>query len=288
MKTTLICLLFACSVALIQPAFAQETETTPEKGSRAEKRKAQWSFEADPELPNVLILGDSISIGYTLIVREQLKGKANVYRPLAKDEKRPQNCGGTIKGLGGIDRWLTMADKWDVIHFNWGLHDLKHVLPKSGGNSNSYDDPRQSEPEAYQANLETIVEKLKATGAKLIFATTTPYPEGCEPARLAADADRYNEIATKIMKANDIPINDLNALVKDDLGRLQLKVNVHFNKAGNKVLSEQVASVIESALEDDSAEAEKAPDKQTEKEPADTHEDHDDAEAEAKDLSQLQ
>ncbi|HSO88647.1 MAG TPA: hypothetical protein VLQ91_18990, partial [Draconibacterium sp.] len=36
-------------------------------------------------LANVLIIGDSISIGYTPFVREILKYRANVYRPVLDD-----------------------------------------------------------------------------------------------------------------------------------------------------------------------------------------------------------
>ena len=255
MRTTLIWLIAVCGIALSQSAFsqigfAQQGEThTPEKGSTAEIKKARWSFEANPKLPNVLILGDSISIGYTLGVRKQLKEKANVFRPSNKNGTRPENCSGTINGVKQIDRWLALREKWDLIHFNWGLHDLKHVHPESGRNSNSFKDPRQAEPEAYRKNLEAIVEKLQATGAKLIFATTTPYPAGCKPARKPADVDLYNGIAIEIMSANNIQINDLHALIDGQLGTLQQKVNVHFNNAGNKVLGKQVAAVIATALE---------------------------------------
>jgi hypothetical protein len=70
-------------------------------------------------LPRVLLIGDSISIGYTLDVREMLKGKANVHRI-------PTNGGPTTNGLKSIKAWLGDS-KWDVIHFNWGLHDLKYI-----------------------------------------------------------------------------------------------------------------------------------------------------------------
>src|SRR3954467_10868139 len=73
----------------------------------------------DPNLPRVLLIGDSISMGYTLPVREMLKGKANVHRP-------PANCGPTERGLDQLDKWLGDG-KWDVIHFNFGLHDLKYL-----------------------------------------------------------------------------------------------------------------------------------------------------------------
>src|SRR5579862_6853691 len=76
-------------------------------------------IEETPGLPRVLLIGDSISIGYTLPVRALLKGRANVVRP-------PLNCGMTDRGLKHLDEWLG-SNHWDVIHFNFGLHDLKYL-----------------------------------------------------------------------------------------------------------------------------------------------------------------
>ena len=75
-----------------------------------------------PGLPRVLLIGDSISIGYTLPTRELLDGKANVHRI-------PTNGGPTTRGLEQLDRWLGDS-RWDVIHFNFGLHDLKRADAK--------------------------------------------------------------------------------------------------------------------------------------------------------------
>src|SRR5689334_4519550 len=72
----------------------------------------------EPGLPRVLLIGDSISMGYTIPVRDALKGKANVHRILV-------NGSSTVTGLANLKEWLG-SGKWDVIHFNWGLHDLKH------------------------------------------------------------------------------------------------------------------------------------------------------------------
>lgn len=222
---------------------------TPEEGSVAEVKKGPWAIEPNPELPIVLILGDSISIGYTLAVRKELAGKANVFRPVNKNGQRAENCQGTTLGVKEIDRWLA-GQEWDVIHFNWGLHDLKHVLPGSGKNSNSFDDPQQADPETYRKNLTELVGKLKATGATLIFATTTPYPDGVKPARRPADARRYNDIAREIMKANGIQVNDLYALVDGRLPELQKPKNVHFNPKGNAVIAAQVVEAIQGTLKE--------------------------------------
>lgn len=236
-------------VALCLFPFAN-LRAAPESGSAVEKQKGlSWQFQADPSLPNVLLLGDSISIGYTLPVRAMLKGKANVYRPLTADGKNPQNCAGTTAGLAGIDRWLA-GHKWAVIHFNWGLHDLKHVTqPGDGKNSNRPGDPVQASVEQYSKNLEVLVGKLEATGARLIFATTTPVVAGTtNPLREPESPARYNAAALKIMKAHGIPVDDLYGLCEKKLKALQLPKNVHFSNAGSQALARQVAAEIKTQL----------------------------------------
>ena len=190
----------------------------------------------------VLILGDSISIGYTPTVKQTLQGKANVIH-------NPGNSQGTTHTLKNLDSWLKMH-KWDVIHFNLGLHDLKRVK-EAGASNNSNDpaDPRQADLPTYTANLEKIVQKLKASGARLIFATTTPYPAGVKPHRDPEDAVKYNEAALKIMKANGIQVNDLYSLILPDLNTLQQPVNVHFKPAGSEKMGKQTADMISKALE---------------------------------------
>ncbi len=193
-------------------------------------------------LPRVLLIGDSISIGYTVMVREALQGKANVHRP-------PTNCGPTTNGLKGIEQWL--GDKhWDVIHFNWGLHDLKYLGP-NGENLQDPNDPtnhQQVPPEEYETNLRTLVERLKKTQAKLIWRNTTPVPEGAK-GRVVGDAVKYNAIAAKIMAENGIQVDDVYGLVKPKMQEMMLpKGNVHFQKEGYQAIANDVAAAILQAL----------------------------------------
>ena len=219
-----------------------------EVGSTAEIKKGlAWSFSPDPKLPNVLILGDSISIGYTLEVRKRMEGKANIFRPLQRNGIAPYNCGGTARGVKEIESWLGDT-KWSVIHFNWGLHDFKHVS-KDGKGSDDASDPVQTSVEQYSKNLEEILLKLMATGAKLIFATTTPVAPGTKgPLREPEAPGKYNVAAIKIMELNGIKINDLYGFVMPKLKKLQLRRNVHFNQEGSSVLAEKVAEMIEVEL----------------------------------------
>ena len=185
-----------------------------------------------PGLPRVLLLGDSISMGYTQPVRALLAGKANVHRP-------PTNCGATGVGLKGLANWLG-DKKWDVIHFNFGLHDAK--LPPEGGN--------HSPPDVYEKNLRELVKRLKSTGAKLIWATTTPVPNGgvISPTRRFGSVDDYNAIAKKVMTENGVAIDDLNAAIAPRVKELQQANDVHFNSAGSALLAKHVAVSIELAI----------------------------------------
>ena len=143
--------------------------------------------EGKCEVPNVLIPGDSISIGYTRDVRSLMAGKANVFRPMNPSGKQPENCGDTPMGIKGLDKWLGDT-RWDVIHFNWGLWDLCYRNPKvkTQGNRDKKNGTLSTTPEQYERNLETIVTQLEKTGAKLIWASTTLVPDG-EVGRFVGD-----------------------------------------------------------------------------------------------------
>ena len=185
----------------------------------------------DPRLPRVLLIGDSISIGYTLEVRRLLAGRANVHRI-------PTNGGPTTRGVAELENWLG-TNHWDVIHFNWGLHDLK--LDTNG--------LHQVELGAYEANLRQLVARLKASGAKLIWATTTPVPEGkLNPPRLPTDVVSYNAAAARVMEAAGIAVDDLYAFALPRLSEIQLPANVHFRPQGSVQLARQVTTVITEAL----------------------------------------
>jgi acyl-CoA thioesterase-1 len=234
-RTPALVLLASALCFFVGPTAAQETKAK----KKADSNPAYAKIEDVAGLPRVLLIGDSISIGYTLAVREELKGKANVHRPVT-------NCGPTTTGVSQIDRWLE-GGKWDVIHFNFGLHDLKFV-DDQGKNAPPDKGHPQVNADDYQKNLETIVACMQKTGAKLIFATTTPVPQGAQ-ARIKGDEKKYNEIAVAVMKKNSVAIDDLHAFALPKLAEIQLPANVHFKPEGSKELAKQVAGEILKALE---------------------------------------
>ncbi len=218
--------------ALLVGSTSQAAEQAKKKPRPKRKPNPAYAqITDDPALPRVMLLGDSISIGYTLATRKSLQGKANVHRPAA-------NCGDTNRGLAELEKWLGDG-KWDVIHFNWGLHDLKRMDGKN----------HQVPIEQYEKNMAELVKRLKKTGAKLIWCSTTPVPEGCSPPRSNEDVLAYNAVAKKIMEKNGVEIDDLYAFALKQLDKIQRPANVHFSPKGSTVLAEQVAASIAKALE---------------------------------------
>ena len=206
----------------------------PEK----QRDRPAFAFVEDvPGLPRVLLIGDSISIGYTPTVRRLLEGKANVHRVYS-------NCAHTNVGLEELDDWLGTRP-WDVIHFNWGLHDIKR-LDEDGKldlNGNLI-----STMELYHGNLNTLVARLKETGAELVWAATTPVPEDAA-GRMPGDDVKYNALAAEVMGRHRVAVNDLHAAVLPRLDTLQQPANVHFTPEGSEFLGAEAAKAILDALE---------------------------------------
>jgi hypothetical protein len=225
-------------LALFAAADSKRTPSTRKAASSKAVVPAFLPADDVPGLPRVLLIGDSISMGYTVPVRELLKGKANVHRP-------PVNCGPTERGLASLEQWLG-TNQWAVIHFNFGLHDLKYLDEQ--GRYVSPEKGKQVAPlPVYEKNLREIVARLKRTGAALIWATTTPVPEGTSGRVKGSETD-YNRVSEKVMKENGVAINDLHALAQARQSDIQRPHNVHFTEPGYRQLAAQVAGAIEKHL----------------------------------------
>lgn len=233
-------LALATLLALTPAAFAQ---TNKAKNAKP-KRKPNPVFAApavDPALPNVLLIGDSISIGYTLDVRRELKGKANVFRP-------PTNCGPTTTGVAKIDEWLGDR-KWDLIHWNHGLHDLKFMGP----NGQNLADPKASTShpqvpiDEYAANIEKLARRIKQSANVVVWRETTPVPEGAA-GRVVGDSARYNAAAAEAIATVGGIQTDPFFAFSDSISQHQRPANVHYTPEGSKRLGKHVADVVEKAL----------------------------------------
>lgn len=187
-------------------------------------RASAWDYVKDvPTLPRVLLIGDSVSGGYTLTVRKELEGVANVHRA-------PENCGPTSNGLKKLDVWLGDGN-WDVIHVNFGLHEMRTPLAD------------------YTQRLEELMARLRATGATLIWASTTPVPEDWKDHVGQSEVIvQLNQAAAAIMQRHQIPIDDLYGFALPRLKEIQNPQDIHFKAQGYELLGQQVAASIAAQL----------------------------------------
>ena len=197
-------------------------------------------------LPRVLLIGDSISQGYTAPVRDLLFGEAVVER--IQDAETGGNARHTRCGLARLDAWLGDTG-YDVIHFNWGLWDLCYRRSKDAvGGKDKRNGVLATPLDEYRENLAELMRRLERTGAVLVLATTTPVPDG-EPGRVAGSEVAYNDVATDIARRFGIRVDDLHAHVGDRMVELQVRPNdVHFTREGSRFLAEAVVDSIRGAL----------------------------------------
>ncbi len=193
------------------------------------------SAEGPPDLPKVVLLGDSIRLGYAPLVAARLAGRAIVVSPAA-------NGGDSANLLRHLDEWA-IREQPDVIHFNCGLHDLKVSRP---------DGRRQVPLPEYQANLREIVSLLqRKTAATVVFANTTPIVDerhrsrGVGVDRYEADVRRYNDAAEAVMQDAGVPVHDLHGLVeRSGSADLLAADGTHYTPGGYRLLADAVADCV--------------------------------------------
>jgi dienelactone hydrolase/lysophospholipase L1-like esterase len=188
-----------------------------------------------PGLPRVVLVGDSIRLGYASRVAERLSGKAVVISP-------PENGGDSANVLSHLDEWV-LRRKPDVVHLNCGLHDLKRFKT---------DRHHQVELARYAENLRRIVARIReGTNASLVFADTTPILDerharrGAEFDRSEADVRRYNATAAAIMGELGVPVHDLHWVVEQGGPETMLGPDgTHYTVAGSDRLADAVADCV--------------------------------------------
>ena len=223
-------------------------------------------------LPNVLILGDSISLGYTPFVVTKLAGVANVDRPKC-------NCGPSVSYLRGsnLKMWVErkLTNHWDVIHVNFGIWDNHYIKGsnvsmdlyrgKEFGTEIATNLPPEKVGEAiralgyrirtpldeYEKNMRQILAYLTNRADRVVFGLTTPMPHWKDDDR-AARIGLYNDVAVRVCKEMGVAVDDLHAVAEKNLDK-QLKDGCHFKPAGYDVLADAVVESVKAALKGKSA-----------------------------------
>jgi lysophospholipase L1-like esterase len=185
-------------------------------------------------MKNVVLIGDSIRMGYQETVRAELSGWADVWGPI-------QNGGTSENVLIHLDEWAIRRQP-DVLHVNCGLHDLRKEFGVEAAAV-----PLQK----YAENVRIIMNRMKTeTKAFVIWALTTPVNQSWHRKskpfdRFETDVTAYNAVALDIARQTGIIVNDLFATVTS-AGRDNLLIpdGVHFKPMGYTVLGKTVADCI--------------------------------------------
>lgn len=185
-------------------------------------------------MKTVLLLGDSIRLGYQAEVAQALAGRATVVGP-------QDNCWTSTHLLARLDEWVA-AQPVDVVHLNCGLHDLAWERDTQA--------VRTALPQ-YTDNLRAMVQRLRATTrATILWASITPVNEAWHHAnkpfdRHEANVRAYNAAAASVMAAAGVPTDDLYATITA-AGRdtVMCPDGVHYLPAGCALLGRTVAAFL--------------------------------------------
>lgn len=188
----------------------------------------------------VLLLGDSIRMFYEKEVRALLGSEYEVFSP-------SENCRFSAYVLNSLRFWLNDFPNPDIIHFNAGLWDTA-ILYSEDGCFAGIDE--------YVCNMKRILRELKKTGAKIIFALSTPVSDKKEklpgpmpPTHKNTDIQSYNKAVLEAFKDEDILINDLFSVMYEKKEEYLCDDMIHPNDDGVKLLGKAVADMIKSVGE---------------------------------------
>lgn len=181
----------------------------------------------DPALPDVFVLGDSISMQWMPYARDTLSYVCNIHRP-------PENCQHSRYGLENLLRsWISPCIFYKVIVFNFGLHESVIIAPETN----------RIPIDEYPENLESIISILRTFSEKLLWIRTTDVPEGSLN-RTEANTQTYNDAADLVMAGHpDISVLDLHAYTAANPD-WHIAADVHFLTAGAEALGDIVAANI--------------------------------------------
>ncbi len=153
-------------------------------------------------MKKVLLLGDSIRMGYDKTVKKTLGGRAEVYFP-------SENCRFASYLLRYFHEYLKLDEerRADVIHWNAGLWDCLRL----------FEEDVHTPIEIYSYYIDRVCARMKklCPNAKIIFATSTSVQSekmGAKFKRYNEDIEEYNRVAVEIVKKYGFEVNDLYAL----------------------------------------------------------------------------
>lgn len=181
-------------------------------------------------MKRVMLVGDSIRMNYCPVVYMKLSGLCEVVYP-------EDNCRFAKYTLCEFGHWVAKYGNPDIIHWNNGLWDVfrydgEHVLTPL---------------DRYLEDMKRVYARMKETGARIIFATTTPTTP-YDVDRRQEDIVEYNREITRWLEEKGVEINDLYSFVKPHIFEYISDDHVHLNKYGVHEVGNRVVEVIKKHL----------------------------------------
>lgn len=193
-------------------------------------------------MKRVLLLGDSIRMGYDDMIRDMLKGECEVV--YEEDNGRFSSY-----TLWQANQVFKKYGKFDVVHWNNGYWDMNVEAPMT----------EAIHPvEEYVHFLSRIIREIRRNGARIIFATTVPVREkgasldntgtGKEINYDNAWVETYNAAAKKLMEQEHVTVNDLYTLMLARKDCYKCPDGLHLTEEGYRLCAEQAVRFIRKEL----------------------------------------
>lgn len=221
----------------IEPQLAPSPSPTPPWNQTPEQ---EWGAPTDTPLPNLVVVGDSISIGYTGPLYALLGSEYDVRHP----QDNGRNSWYTSQHVGV---WTSSADSivvwnngvWDCTDRAWHDEHIAFAPWEQYGTTDT----------EYETNLIATATQLKQNGSRVLFMTTTeaayyengPYAEGREV--------RLNEIAKRVLPPLGVEVYDLYTFAKAIPNAHPNITDVHFEKSASKLMAEYIVKAIHGEID---------------------------------------
>lgn len=221
-------MLLAVAVGLL---YASGTSALLAQHSTSIPEEIEWTWEVrpphpDPKLPNVLLLGDSITRNYFPEVKKDLIGIANVYLIASSTSVGDPRLPRQIAEFSAMEHV-----HFQVVHFNNGMHGWSYT---------------EIQYQTAFPNFLRSVSKLVRSHRALVWASTTPVRSDANSGATNPRVDERNRIAALLVQTANVAIDDQHALMMQHQDLHQ--DSVHFNPQGANLQGDQVAETIKSAL----------------------------------------
>lgn len=226
---------FACrrvlSSLLLSSLLLFDVHALSAKSAESIPEDIEWTWEVhpahpDPQLPNVLLLGDSITRNYFPTVSKLLDKKANVYLMAVSTSVGDPRLSHQIAEFAAMEKV-----RFQVVHFNNGMHGWAY------------------KEEQYRDAFPSFLKDVRHVALKhgvLIWATITPVKSDASNGATNPRIVSRNEIALGFVRKAGIPVDDQNSLMQKHQDLYQ--DSVHFNSQGAALMGEQAAESIRLAL----------------------------------------